>query len=164
MYILVFQIAFLVGILLIILIIFLLTKKKILEKPPGIIHDYSIYIINNNIKIQGKIKMVKLQTNQRIPFTIIAREDIEGEVSSWEPGSLSVSIEHEAIGHVEMDTDVDGHGWLVADAVGTTSLIFSGDADLGEGVTTISGLVIVEVTPAEATSLNIEFGEPEFGN
>lgn len=48
-----------------------------------------------------------------------------------------------------------------AAAIGTTQITISADADLGEGVTTITGLVDIEVTGGVATGLNVTVGTPE---
>jgi hypothetical protein len=47
------------------------------------------------------------------------------------------------------------------DNLGTTQVNVSGDADLGEGVTTITGLLDVQVVAGQAVSLNIAAGTPE---
>jgi hypothetical protein len=50
---------------------------------------------------------------------------------------------------------------LLPGKLGTTQVNVSGDADLGEGVTTITGLLDVQVVAGQAVSLEIEAGTPE---
>lgn len=49
---------------------------------------------------------------------------------------------------------------IVAMGIGSGELSVSADADLGEGVVTISGTVPFEVIPSQATSVGFEFGTP----
>lgn len=57
----------------------------------------------------------------------------------------------------------DGLSAVVTTAgpVGTSQVSVSADADLGEGVKTITGLLDVEVVGAEAATLAINTGTPE---
>jgi hypothetical protein len=56
----------------------------------------------------------------------------------------------------------DGMSAVVASgALGTAQVNVQADADLGSGVTTISGVLDVEVKPAQAVSVGISAGTPE---
>lgn len=50
---------------------------------------------------------------------------------------------------------------LTAGQLGTAQVMVSADADLGEGVKTISGVLDIEVQGGEAVSLNVSAGLPE---
>jgi len=49
---------------------------------------------------------------------------------------------------------------ISADTQGDTTYLIEGDADLGEGVETISDTILVHVIGARATNLGISIGQP----
>lgn len=115
--------------------------------------------INQTI-IEGKIAMVSLKSTQYVEGQLVPVDRL-GNPANVEPGSVSFSSTDENVFTVEQDTENELLMKVVARGVGVAQFDYSADADLGEGVTTITGFTGVEVLPAEAVGFGITFGEPQ---
>jgi hypothetical protein len=63
---------------------------------------------------------------------------------------------------LEIEAKPDGlSAIIVSKGLGVCQVSVTADADLGSGVTSITGVLDVEVKPAEAVSVGISAGEPE---
>lgn len=84
----------------------------------------------------------------------------KGNPAPVEAGSVSYSSSDESIAVVEEDPNDETKFKIVAKGVGVAQVDVSADADLGEGVITVTGFVAVEVLPAGATGFGITLGTP----
>jgi hypothetical protein len=103
---------------------------------------------------------------QRLPFTI-KPTDAKGNPAPIETGSLEVSFSDEdntnAVGLTATlnDDGVSGFIHSPAGSSGKSIATFSGDADLGAGVSTITYSLEIEVTHRMATNLGVGVGDAE---
>ncbi len=101
-------------------------------------------------------KNVQIRDNQKFTASL-APVDSKGSPAQIQPGS-AVWTGPAFLGLTPSD---DGLSCVVvANGIGTGDVTASADADLGDGVTTISGVLNVEVTPGEAVQLGIVAGDP----
>lgn len=114
----------------------------------------------NNIQIKGTIMTIKLSDIQKVSGSVSA-VDAKGFAAQLEAGSFVYSSSDEAVATVAQDPSDESKFTIVAGVPGTAQIQFSADADLGEGVTTLSGTVDVEVTVSQAVSLSASLGVPE---
>jgi hypothetical protein len=107
----------------------------------------------------GEVAMLVLKDAQKVTITV-SPIDAKGNtaqvdgVPAWavaDPAILTLVPSDDGLTCVATTTG----------AVGTTQITITADADLGEGVKTISGLVDVEVVSGMAAGLNIVAGTPE---
>ncbi len=102
-----------------------------------------------------------LSNEQKVTGVTINPTTSTGKPSSIEPGSLETHIidgNPNATGMVEADGSlsfISGDGDA---ALGATTFVVSGDADLGAGVETISDTVTINVTGANAKNLGLTGG------
>lgn len=87
--------------------------------------------------------------------------DAKGNPAPVEAGSVLFTSSDESIFTVEKGEENELQLTITAVGIGTAQLNYSADADLGEGVTTISGFTAIEVVAAEAVGFGISFGEPQ---
>jgi len=65
-------------------------------------------------------------------------------------------------GDVTLDVQPGGlSAYVVSGAAGTSEVTVTADADMGEGVKTLSDIAAVNVVPAEAAGLGLSVGAPE---
>lgn len=103
---------------------------------------------------EGASKM-QLRDNQQFTASL-APVDKKGAPAQVQPGSVVWTGPN----FIALTPSADGLSCLiVAQGIGTGQVTASADADLGDGVTTISGTLDVEVISGEATSLGITAGE-----
>lgn len=95
--------------------------------------------------------MVDFTTEQQLPFTL-ALTDGRGRPKDFEGEALPVSSD-ETVATVSMT----GHdtGMIVSVAPGAARIAVTVDADLGEGIQTVVGLLDVNVTLDERTGARI---------
>ena len=113
----------------------------------------------NNIKITGDIKLIGLKLAQKVTVTL-KPEDRLGNPAQVEAGSVVFTSNDESVCTVVQNPDNELQADVFSQGVGVAQLDFSADADLGEGVVTISGFSAVEVLPLEAVGFGLEVGEP----
>jgi len=140
----------------ILLIIFIVLYKQCNQKKTGSIE---LELISNNIKIKGVIKMVGLKLAQKVTATLKPVDRL-GNVAQVETGTVVFSSSDETIFTVEQSDSNELECTITSVGVGTAQFDYSADADLGDGVKTITGFSAVEVLPLEAVGFGIEFGEP----
>ena len=116
----------------------------------------------NQIKIKGEIKLVSLRSTQYVESGELQAVDRLGNPAEVEAGSVNFSSSDEGVFRAEQDPDNEKLVKVVAVGPGVAQLDYSADADLGEGVVTITGFTGVEVTPAQAVGFSgLSFGEPQ---
>lgn len=119
----------------------------------------------NNLKITGGITMVSIKYTQQLRGALGSPVDAKGNEAPIEAGSLKITSSDPEIFAVEKDENQPDNEFafkIVAKKAGVAQLNYEADADLGEGVKTISGFTGVEVLPGEAVGFGVPvFGEPE---
>lgn len=104
---------------------------------------------------------VTTQTNFRHTRLVTAKDD-KGKKRPVETGSVEWESSDPTVATVEEDPENEFQGRVTTLAAGTTEIRYKADADLGEGVETISGFDTFIVTDRRATNLTSEaVGEPE---
>jgi hypothetical protein len=127
------------------------------EKVP----KFQLTFFINNYKIKGEITMLLLKNDQLARFVVGSPKDIKGDDTSIQAGSLKVRSSNPdvfAVDRDEKDPENEMAWKVVAGRKGAAVLTIEADADLGEGVQTVTAEIAVEVTSSEAVS----FGEPSF--
>jgi len=89
----------------------------------------------------------------------VAFLDAEGDPAPVD-GDPVWSVANSTIGHLDVDPSDAMKATFVADMVGTTQVNVQADADLGDGVKTITGLLDIQVLAAEAVTVAISAGTP----
>lgn len=153
------HIAELALLVLILLIVIKIQRSKIIIKPedkPWLAN--SVFFINHNLKLKGDIVMVKTPIDKKFSVKWPSPVDKGGNEAQVEEGSVVISSDDETVATVEPDPDNGPYACIVhtTNKVGATAIKIKADADLGEGVKEINGMLAVEVTAGEATG----FGEP----
>jgi len=115
-----------------------------------------------SLKGKGHL-MVTLKDNQKVPLSISA-VDAKGNAAPVQDGSVVFTSSDPALLTVGPDPDDAGNQLkAVATAVGplgAAQVTVTADADLGDGVTTLTGLVDVEIVAGQAVSLAVAAGVP----
>ena len=145
------------------LIVILITLSKILRlkviiTPPPRPWAANSVSINHTLNFQGDITMVKTQIDKKFIATWPTPLDKGGNEAKVQEGSVEFSSDDESVATAEPDPDSGPYSAIVrtTNKVGATAIKIKADADLGEGVKSIEGMLAVEVTAGEATG----FGEP----
>lgn len=117
-----------------------------------------VFFINQSIKTKGELTMVQAKIQQVFTATWPGPKDKAGNEASVQDGSVAFSSDDESVATVEANPDGGPYSAKVTtgDKVGATTVKISADADLGEGVKTIEGLLTVEVRAGDA----VGFTEP----
>lgn len=89
----------------------------------------------------------------------VAATDAKGDAAEIQAGSVQASSSNEEVATTEVDED--GKIKVIGQRAGAAIITVSADADLGEGVKTITAEVAVNVTSSEAVGLGVSFGEPQ---
>lgn len=113
---------------------------------------FSLLIFKNKI-------MLSLKNTQKVTGTL-APLDAKGNDAPIETGSVVVSSSDEAVATIEKDPENEKSLTVKGVNNGTCTLTISADADLGEGVKTITTEVNVEIISGQASNFGITFGEP----
>lgn len=114
----------------------------------------------NQTIIKGKIMAATITDTQFIEGTL-ETVNKKGQPAPVELGSIEYSSSNEAVFTVTENADDEKKFTVTAVGAGTGQLNYSADADLGEGVVTISGFTDIIVTPGQATGFNVTFGTPQ---
>lgn len=114
----------------------------------------------NDIKIKGVIKMVTMKVTQFVEG-ILQPVDRLGNPAQVEAGTVQFTSSDEAVFVVARTAEDELKVKLVATGVGVAQLDYSADADLGEGVVTITGFTGIEITAEQAVGFAVSFGEPQ---
>lgn len=116
----------------------------------------------NHIKIEGEDIMVSMSYTQKVTVQL-KPVDSHGNPAQIEPGSVNIINSNEEVCKVLRNPDDEKIFEILGSndgTVGIAQIDISADADLGEGVTTISGFIGVEITAKEAVGLGFSIGEP----
>lgn len=141
---------------------------KIFEETPLCIREYPCeiplirlhwHLFSNHLNIKGEITMVQLKSTQSVNG-ILQPVDRKGNAAPIEPGTVKFSSSDESVFTVEQDETHETKVKVVAVAPGVAVLNFEADADLGEGVKTISGSTGVEVVASDAVGFGVTFEAP----
>jgi hypothetical protein len=103
---------------------------------------------------------VRMQVGQRCRLKANIRDD-RGQPAQVEPNSATWAVQ---VGSVEVRPEADGVSCTVRavqGSEGTSHVVFTGDADLGEGKRLIMDIAEVVVSPREASSVSLESETPE---
>lgn len=88
-------------------------------------------------------------------------QDKRGHSAPVDEGTVTFSSSDESVFIVEQSQENQLEVTITAVGEGVAQLTYSADADLGDGVVTISGFTAVEVLPALAAGFGISFGEAQ---
>jgi hypothetical protein len=130
-------------------------QKKFLSKG-SLLAQFTI----DNIKIKGENMALTALPQQRIPFELSA-VDRKGNPAPVEAGTVEYWTDDESVATVEEDPTNELKGVIITTGVGVTQLNYKADADLGEGVTEITGFDAIEVKAEQAVGFGITFGPAE---
>lgn len=103
---------------------------------------------------------VRMKVGQRCRLKANIRDD-RGQPAQVEPSSATWAVQ---FGAVEVRPEPDGVSCTVRaipGSEGTSHVVFTGDADLGEGKRLILDVAEVVVSPREASSVSLESDTPE---
>jgi len=90
----------------------------------------------------------------------IAVTDAEGNPAAIE-GSPQWAIDNVEVATLELAEGGLSAEVISTGALGQATLTVSADADLGEGIKTIQGDLLIDVVASEATGVTLTAGEPE---
>lgn len=114
----------------------------------------------NDSQIKSKAMTTVLTATQQVGGQIEPK-DRKGNTAKVEAGSVTYSSSNDAVATVEKDESDETKFTVKAKGTGVAQIDISADADLGEGVKTITGFLGVEVTSAEAAGFGVNVGTPE---
>jgi hypothetical protein len=120
------------------LLIFIAVLAKTLLFEPKEKGKLLLTFFTNQIKIKGEITMVSIKSTQEQDFQIEG-VDRKGNPAPLEAGSAVFESSDPGVFEVVQNPDDQTKGTVKAIGVGVAQLNFSADADLGEGVETITG-------------------------
>lgn len=109
-------------------------------------------------RIEEDIMATQLTTTQKLVASITP-VDAKGNPAKVQAGSVEWASSDPTVLTVTEQTD-ENSADVIAVAVGTAQVQVTADADLGDGVVTISGVADVEVIAAQATGFSIALGTP----
>jgi hypothetical protein len=116
-------------------------------------------MFKSGFTIRGVNLMFQMKDDQEVstlPLVVLSKK---GNPTSVEAGTVVFASSDPAI--LEVTDNGDGTAKVKAvGPVGTAQVQVSADADLGEGVKTVTGVADVEVVAGEAAVINISFGAP----
>ncbi len=142
------------AMLVLVILIVLITRPETTPLQSGLLFQVEF----NNLKFS--ISTMELKNTQFVTGTLKA-VDAKGDEAQIQEGSVTVSSSNEEVVTVEKDPDDEKKIKVTAQRAGAAIVTVSADADLGEGVTTISAEVAINVTPSEAVGFGIQFDEPQ---
>lgn len=142
-----------ISALILVLAIFLITRPGSLPPPKG---GLFFEVVFNNQKFQ--VTRMDFSNIQFVEGTVKAT-DVKGDDAPIQAGSVKAVSRNED--KVTTEVDEDGKVKLIGQRAGAFIVDITADADLGDGVKTISLEVGGNVTGSEATGLGVQFGEPQ---
>ncbi len=113
----------------------------------------------NNLNVKGNMELTLTTIDETTG--LLTPVDAKGKPSSVEAGSVLISSTDESVFTVEKDATNELAFKVTAVGVGTAQLNYSGDADLGDGVKTITGSTTVTVTQSEAVGFTVTFSNDQ---
>lgn len=108
--------------------------------------------------IKGIIMAFVLRDDQRVTVSITP---VDARGNAAQLGSVPAWVD--ATGQTDLEPSADGLSCIVIPkgVLGTTQINVSADADLGDGVVTISGTLDLEIVAGQAVGFAINPGTPE---
>jgi len=128
-----------------------------LQQPPRL--GFDVGPVSNQRTAQGVSMKIILTTDQKVTITLNPKTP--GGHPATLDGVPAWSTSDPAVIAVQPAEDGKSCTVLAAGSTGLATLGASADADLGEGVDTITGQIDFEVVAAEASDLGFEAGQPE---
>ena len=125
------------------------------HKPKGKV----LFSIKSDITVTGEITMITLTDLQKVTCSI-QPVDAMGNPAQVD-GVPEWSVSDSAMLTVAPSSDGLTAVVSTVGPIGTAQVTVTADADLGEGVVSISGVLDVTITGSQATSLSINAGTPE---
>lgn len=104
--------------------------------------------------------MVIIKDNKKVTGTLSSIKDAKGADAQVEAGSVKVTSSDEGVITVQQNAENEKEYTVSAVAPGTAKVIVSADADLGEGVTTITKEDEFTVTAGDAVEMGTTYSEP----
>lgn len=114
--------------------------------------------IFTNPPIKSTQMTTNLSTTQQVSGQVTPTNSL-GNTAQVEAGTVDYSSSDPAIAEVVEDPADETKFTVVAKGAGVATITFTADADLGEGVVTISGELGVDVHEAGATRFGLTLGE-----
>jgi hypothetical protein len=117
-----------------------------------------VFTIQSQLKTKGEITMTSVKVKQTLTATWPGPKDKFGNDASVQDGSISFSSDDSSVAIVEANPDGGPYSVKISsgEKTGATAIRIQADADLGEGVKTIEGVLTLEVLAGEA----VAFGDP----
>lgn len=119
-----------------------------------------LLLSTNELKIKGEIMAISLTTTQFVEG-VLQPVNRKGKPAKVQPGSIDYSSSDTSVFTVTEDPNDETKLVITAVGEGTGQLDYSADADLGDGVVTISGFTAVEVLPASAVGFGLTLSAPQ---
>jgi hypothetical protein len=120
---------------------------------------FAFLLIRGFGDLEEDLRMLTLTTVQKVVLRVRPVDVKDNPAPVDGPPEWTAS--NPALVSLLVDPDGLGAVLLATGPVGSCQVKVSADADLGEGFTSIEGLLDVEIKPAEAVSLKVEAGTPE---
>lgn len=130
-----------------------LANRKYRPKPQLLITFFL-----NNLKIEGIMKKVTLTTSQTVKGRLTPK--MKDGVTPAEIQSADYTSSDESVAKVVEDPDSEYGFSIVPVGVGTAQGTVTADADLGEGVKSLTTIFEIEILPEQAATLDVEFDAP----
>jgi hypothetical protein len=120
---------------------------------------FAFVVVRGFGDLEEDLHMLLLTTVQKVVLRV-RPVDAKGNPAPVD-GPPEWTVSNPALASLLVDPDGLGAVLLATGPVGTCQVNVSADADLGEGFTQISGVLDVEIAPAQAVALAIETGPVE---
>lgn len=136
-------------------VLYLGYRKKYCKRQP-----LFITLFFDNLKIKSNIMAVSMTDTQFVTGQITPTNK-KGNPAPVEAGSVKITSSNESVAVVTQDVADQTKFTVTGVAPGVAQIDVSADADLGEGITNITGFLAVEILPAQATGFGITTGTPQ---
>jgi hypothetical protein len=142
-------------------------ERRVSLKPSLVIERVAVMTAEGTANLIGEIEMVQLKEGQE--FRATARpKSRRGTATHVQEGSVTWETSDPAVVLVEEDSGNELSARIIAQGPGSAVVTLKADADLGDGVKEITGVVAVVVAPGDAVVFELEEGAiietPESGS
>jgi hypothetical protein len=115
---------------------------------------------DRNTIVKGAITMLQLTDIQKVTTLPLQAVSAKGNPAPIDPASVVWSVSDPTV--LNMTDNLDGTVTVAAAGpLGLCQLNVSADADMGDGVRTITGTLDIEVVASAAVAITIQAGVPE---